>query len=106
MNQSQKPLVTDAADKKQIKNAEQKEKIIRDQELSDIAKIGATVEGKRFFWRLLGRCRTFETIWENSARIHYNAGQQDLGHFLMAEIVEANKEILFQMMTENKTGEV
>lgn len=103
---SQKPLVTDAADKKQIKSAEQKEKIMRDRELSDIAMVASTIEGRRFLWRVLEKCRVFETIWENSARIHYNAGQQDLGHFVMAEIVETKKEILFQMMTENQTGEV
>lgn len=97
-----KPLVTDAADKKQIKNAEQKEKLSRDQELSDLAIVGATKEGRRFLWRLLEKCKVFESVWENSARIHFNAGQQDLGHFVMSEITECDQKILFQMMTENK----
>lgn len=101
-----KPLVTDASDKKQIKNAEQREKILRDRELSDLAAVCSSVEGRRFVWRVLSRCKTFESVWENSARIHYNAGIQDLGHFLMSEIVETSEEILFQMMKENKKEQV
>jgi len=98
-----KPLVTDVSDKKQVKAAEQKERLGRDQELNDIC---STPQGRRFMWRLLGHCRTFESIWKNSAEIHYNAGQQDLGHFLMSEIVEADQEIYFQMMRENKKEQV
>lgn len=101
-----KPFVTDAADKRQIKNAEQREKLLRDQELSDLAMVASTIQGRRFLWRLIERCKVFETIWENSARIHYNAGQQDLGHFLMSEIVNTKQEIFFQMMKENKQEQI
>lgn len=101
-----KPFVTDTTDKKQIKNAEQREKLLRDQELSDIAIVCSTLEGRRFVWRILSKCKTFESVWENSARIHFNAGQQDLGHFLMSEVIETKEEILFQMMKENKREQV
>jgi hypothetical protein len=101
-----KPLVTNAADEKQLKNAEAREKLLRDQELSDLALVASTSQGRRFLWRMLERTRVFESIWENSARIHYNSGQQDFGHFLMSEIIECKEEILFQMMKENKREQV
>lgn len=102
MTPDQKPLVADAANKTQVKNSEQKEKFRRERELSDIATVCTTPEGRRVLWRIMEKCRTFESIWENSARIHYNSGQQDLGHFVMSEILKANPEVFMQMQNENK----
>jgi hypothetical protein len=90
-----------AADPTQVKKDSDKAKSLREQELSDIAAILNTPEGERFFWRFLGHCRTFESIWTPNAQIHYNAGTQDVGHFLMKEIVEAKPEALVKMMKQN-----
>ena len=99
------PLVHNAADPKQVKNAKRKEKFDREGVLQDIRMVLSTPEGKRLIWRLLSHCRTFESIYEQSARIHYNAGQQDLGHFIMAEIISADEQLLFTMMKDNLKGE-
>lgn len=98
-------LVKNAANKKQVERAELKEDQLRMQELNDIRFICSHTQGRRLLWRLLSHCKTFESIWENSARIHYNAGKQDVGHFVMSEIVEANPDLYFQMMAEQKKGE-
>lgn len=90
-----------AADPAQVKRDTDKSKSLRDQELNDVAAILATPEGKRFMWRMLGHCRTFESIWTPNAQIHYNSGVQDVGHFLMREIVEAVPEALVEMMKQN-----
>lgn len=105
MQPDKEPLVHNAADPEQIKNARKKEKFKRENELNDIRTVLSTSEGKRVLWRLLSQCRTFESIYEQSARIHYNAGQQDLGHFIMAEIIAADEQLLFQMMKDNLKGE-
>lgn len=99
------PLVSNAASAQQVKDSKIKEKLGRDQELNDIRVVCSTKEGRRFLWRVLGRCKVFNSVWENSARIHYNSGQQDLGHFLMAEVIAADEQFLSQMMKENKKGE-
>lgn len=99
-----KPLVTNAGSEKQIKNAELKEKLNVDQEALDLASMLATPAGRRFLWRLLTKTRVYESIWDNSARIHYNAGQQDLGHWLQAEIVRSSEELYFMMLKENQKG--
>lgn len=93
-------LVRNAADPDQVSRATEKEKLGRDLELDDLCKVLATESGRRFLWRMLKRARVFETVWEQSARIHYNSGQQDFGHFIMSEIIDANEESYFLMMRE------
>lgn len=95
-----------AADEKQVQEAGNRAKRIRINELNDLRFILQTTQGRRFLWRLLSRCKAFHSVWEPSAKIHYNSGQQDVGHFLMAEIVEANEEAFLQMMKESKQGEM
>jgi hypothetical protein len=97
-----KPLVGNAADQEQVQVAEEKVQNRRERELNDLRSVLALPSGRRFLWRLMGHCKTFGSIWEQSARIHYNSGQQDIGHYVMAEITEAGEEFLFQMMKENK----
>lgn len=100
----EKALVKNAADKTQVKDASRKERFSRDDQLSDIREVLASISGRRFVWRVLEKCQTFGSVWEPSAKIHYNSGQQDIGHFILAEITQADENLLFKMMTENKKG--
>lgn len=99
------PLNRNAADEEQVREAAKKVKFGRDRELSDLRAVLRTMEGRRLLWRLLGHCRVNGSVWEPSAKIHYNSGQQDVGHFVMSEIVEAGEEFLFQMMREARGEE-
>jgi len=74
----------------------------RELELSDIRAVLKTAEGRRVLWRLLDMAAPFRSIWEQSARIHYNAGKQDFGHFIMSEMEEADLQLFFKAWTENK----
>jgi hypothetical protein len=100
-----KPLVTNASDEQQVSAASKKVKFTREQELLDIKAVMNTFEGQRFIWRILSKCKAFGSVWEASAKIHYNSGMQDIGHFLMAEIVEADEQALFKIMKQNLKGE-
>ena len=102
---SAESLVRNAADATQVQAARKKEHHVRTQELLDMRELLKTLAGRRFLWRLLSRCRVLESIWEGSARIHYNAGQQDIGHFIMGEITEADAGAFIMMMQENKQNE-
>lgn len=99
-------VVKNAADKSQVLKAKDKEKFQRDTEIQDLKKVLSTREGRRFLWRLMAHCKVFESILETSARIYYNSGRQDVGHFLMAEIAVADDEKLFEMMREAKQEEL
>lgn len=105
MDDQKKPLISNAADESQVKNTATKVKLTRDSELNDLRFLLSTSQGRRFFWRFLSHCRVFGSVWEQSAKIHYNAGKQDIGHFLQAEIVEADQDMYFKMMTEAKGNE-
>lgn len=96
-----KALVGNAASKKQVTKAGRKEELSRDGELNDIRAVLSTAEGQRFIWRLMEKCKTFNSIWVSNAAIHYNSGQQDIGHFIMSEIVEADEQLLFNLMKSN-----
>jgi hypothetical protein len=99
-----KANVRNSADEEQVEEGKRASKDERRQELEDIKTVLSNASGRRLIWRLMGKCRTFSSVWEPSAKIHYNAGQQDLGHFIMAEIVEADANLLLKMMKEQKEG--
>jgi hypothetical protein len=94
--------VKNVADQEQVKNAEYKMKRNRQVELEDLAFILQTEQGRRFLSRLLTHCSVFKSIWHPSAQIHHASGMQDVGHFLMAEIVEADEEAFLKIMTDSK----
>lgn len=98
----EKALVKNAADEAQVAEAVKKLQITREDELNDIRAVLGMKQGRRFIWRLLGKCKVHESIWSQSALIHYNAGQQDIGHFIEAEIVDADENLLFLMMSEQR----
>jgi lysyl-tRNA synthetase class II len=95
-----KPLVKNAADEKQVKDAKFTVEERRRQELNDLRQVLSSVSGRRFVWRVMSHCKAFASIWDSSAKIHYNAGKQDVGHFLIAEVGEADQDAFFLMMQE------
>lgn len=94
----------DLGDEKSVKKESERKRVARDLELDDLRSVLKTDAGRRVIWRLLTKCRTFESVFEQSSKIYYNAGAQDLGHFIMSEIVEANEDFLLIMMKEAKAN--
>lgn len=98
-------FVGNAADGRQVEEARRKEKDKRKGEIEDLKVVLASKQGRRVLWRVLKHCKVFESIWDASSRIHHNAGRQDTGHFIMAEICSADEESLFTMMREAKEAD-
>lgn len=103
---AEKPLVQNAGDPKQVNAAGLKVKFNREQELNDLRWVLSDPRGRRVIWGLMTFCKVFASVWEASARIHYMSGQQDVGHKIMADVVEANDDSLIQMMRESKEREI
>ena len=101
----EKALVKNAASEKQVAKARKAEKSGMARDRMDLEAVLETVSGRRLLWRIMGKCKTFESVWESSARIHYNAGQQDIGHWLMQEINDTNQDAFLKMIKENRKGE-
>lgn len=106
MNEHQ-ALVKNAASQKQVKSAKKKEKSQRDRELMDLSAILSSPEGRRVMWRILSKCQTFGSVCSASGSMtYYNAGRQDLGHWLMAELNQSSEGSFLELMKENYKGEV
>lgn len=104
-NQQGRALVRNASDRDQVKAAKKSERFIRDEQLNDIrATFGQDspfgYQARRLLWRLLGEFKVNESIFVTSSEIYYRAGRQDAGHFLMAEVLEADPELYLLMQRE------
>lgn len=99
---SERPRVTNSANEGQVEKARKAEKQEAQQADLDMREILAMPSGagKRVFWKLLQECKVFESVWHPSALIHYQSGQQDVGHKLLASIMDAHPAALLQMMQE------
>ena len=85
---------------------ELKYKEARRKELTDIGTVLANASGRRLVWRILEKCGTFSSTFNKDVTtMSYLSGQQDLGHFIMSEIVASDENLLFKLMKENKTKE-
>ena len=98
----EKVAVRNAADKSQVKEAEKNDENIAEEQRNDIVKILNTPEGRRLIWRIMSRCQSFNSVKKFDNEHTYMAiGAQDLGHWLMTEVVNADENLLFNMMKEN-----
>ncbi len=72
----------------------------RDEERNALKEVLSSQAGRRVIYKILEHTGVFESIWDPSAKIHYNAGRQDVGHWLMLELAEADESALAKMMHE------
>jgi len=101
--------VKDATDEGQQANAEL---LIRQQErvdLDDLRWLLQHRQGRRLAWRILNKCGVHASVTryrqegfldEERNRVYFNAGQQDLGHWLELALATANEEAFFTMQRE------
>ena len=90
-------------DSKEVEMAELQERERRKQELNDLRTILSNSSGRRFMWRLLETCKVFNSVYSQDAHMMaYYSGKQDLGHFLMSEITEADNNLLLKLMKDNR----
>jgi len=94
-------MARNLADRKAVDKSAKRAKNVREREILDVGAILSTAEGRRFIWRLLGHCGVSESVMAADSLIYYNAGKQDVGHFLMAEIMAANPQSYITMMKEH-----
>ena len=102
-----KSNVKSATDPLQIEKDEKADKKERAEQLDDLRAVLGTVKGRRLYYRLLKKCGAFRSVANNTKlnvelqyAIFYLSGQQDIGHFLQAESIEANEDFYLQMIKE------
>jgi hypothetical protein len=90
-------LQRNASDPKQVRYAERKQRQREARFLAALREVLRTPAGRIVGWELLARAGVFRSVWDPSAKIHYNAGRQDYGHELLASMLEADEEA-YQLM--------
>lgn len=97
-----KPVVKNAADKNQVKEAEGKVKRTRERELNDVRMVLSTLQGRRFVWRYLSECGVFRTSFTGNSQTFFNEGERNIGLKILADVNEAAPEAYLTMMNESK----
>lgn len=91
---------------KQKKARQKQEKFDREIWLSDIREVCKTVSGRKLLWILLGKCKYACNVGSlRREETERNIGKQEVAHWILDQIVEADENLFFKMMTENKEGE-
>ena len=102
-----KPLVTNAADEVEIKEAGLKANFRKEKDADDLKYILQSFQGRRLLWRILGHCHTHGSVFNTNALVQsYNSGKQDVGHFVMGEIIKADEDAYLKMMKESKENKL
>lgn len=97
----QKAMVRDASNQTQVKAAIRTAQDIRDDELRDLGRVLRTREGRNVLDRIIGWCGVHRSIFDaNGSRLYYNAGRQDVGHFVLSEVTAADPKATLLMMQE------
>lgn len=98
---AKKALVRNAGDAAQVKAAKEAERFMADERLNDWRAVLATPEGRRVLWRVLEQCNTNKSVFAvDHGTISYRAGWQDAGHYVLAEIDDADPRAFFRMSEE------
>lgn len=95
-------LVGNAADPKQVRRANQAERLRQQRELDDLRHVMGTRQGRRFVWRQLSAAGVFRlsfTYAEPETTI-FNEGRRSMGLNLMAEIHQLDPAHYLTMANE------
>jgi hypothetical protein len=99
-------LTGNAASREQVDRAGRAEKRRDLVEDTDFKWLLDQPQFRRYLWRLMGHCHTFESVFDgHGSKMSYNSGMQDVGHFILAEIQVARPNVLILMMEEAKQRE-
>lgn len=98
-----KPLVKNAADESQVRQAEIKMKLLDDKNFNDLKFILDSEQGRRFMWRVLSECGVFQTSFRTSSEIYYLEGRRSIGLKLLAEIMDCDPQAYIKMSTQKES---
>jgi hypothetical protein len=98
---SDKPMVRNAADAEQVKNARRREKQGRDAELADIRAVMDTPAGRRLVRRLLDRLGLYRQPFDvRDGVTAFNCGEHNAALFLFHEVNDACPDLYMAMLAE------
>ena len=97
-----KPLVTNAADAKQVENAKSLAELRHERRLSDFRWVASDRRGRRFLRELIEFCELFKTTFTGGSETFLREGRRQVGLRLWADLSEAAPETFPVMMQEQR----
>src|SRR5580700_10919340 len=93
----------DASDGEQVNNARKKQARKRSAELRMLSNMLSTPEGRRYWYNFMDRCGTFMAPAYDNAHLDAKAiGRQQVGHWILKDIMDAAADQFGPMLHENK----
>lgn len=99
---SDKPLVTDPSDEKQVAAAEEKRKT-RDKIRAEAWRaVLSTADGRQVMQEILQRCKPYSNPYDpnNPHNTDFQCGEQNIGQYLLTQIDVFHADALWQMKRE------
>jgi len=92
-------------DPEKLKRRESLDRISRRRELTDVAAVLSTVEGRRFYWRMLVTCGIFKSSFTGNNTTFFNEGERNIGLLMIADMNDADPSAYLKCLTESKQQE-
>ena len=99
----EKPLVKNAANQEQLKDADEKIQLRREQELNDLRVVLGLKEGRRFLYRLINKiCHVDAEDFHASGSIMCRLnGERNIGRIVKSDAIEADFDRFQLLEKEN-----
>lgn len=101
-------MVRNAADEKQVKDAQLQEVSGRNQQFDDLKDLMLSPQGQRFFVRYMKICGIHKTSVTSNCetnRTFFLEGQRNIGLQLLSDLLEADPVICADILLKSKEGE-
>ena len=95
----------DLADPKKVGRREKLDRLEARQKDDDINFVLSTVQGRRFYWDLMGYCGMLEEPFTGNNTTFYNCGRGSVGRKMFADLCRLNPAAYLQMIQEVKYEE-
>lgn len=92
----------DLDDAKKVGRKETLDRIQARQQQEDTAFVLSTMQGRRFYWRLLEKCGIFESSFTGNNTTFFNEGMRNIGLMLLKDVNEIDPQAYLKMLEESK----
>lgn len=98
--------MSDIDDNEKTEKRETKTRLMRRQELQDVAFVLSTIEGRRFYWRMMQRCGIHKSSMTGNNTTYFNEGERNIGLLLLADLEEADPDSYVRCLKEARIEDI
>ncbi len=97
---TKKPI--DVGDEKQVKELKTKLELAREREIGEFRAILETEAGRAFVWRILEKCKIYDTSVVHELATFVALGEKNIGSWLINEVFTSDLGAFTLMMQEHQ----